>query len=219
MVNSIGYWLDADGKEANWVAFIGGTRTDARTTSRYEVASPAEMDERQANLLVNPIRQSYTDLFPAAPPFSVLTSQAPALALDGPHLDVLSDERVDDRRLMNIRFAASMHDRLYIVIRSTSLQAITIPFNEKIVLADNRQWWLRFDGMPVEGLEIKFEFSPGGSVQFLLVEEKTGLPSFPGLVTQPPPGAMSSPGSFLQGVPTDFTAIYRYYALPGLRDE
>jgi len=52
------------------------------------------------------------------------------------------------------------------------------------------------------------EFSNPGSVHFLLVEEKTGLPSFPALATQPQPGTMPSPGEFYQGVPTDFTAIY-----------
>ena len=149
----------------------------------------------------------------------MLTSQAPVLALDGPHLEVLSDEQIADRRLMSIRFTTSLHDRLYIVIQTDSLQAITIPFNEKFELADNNRWWLRFDGMPAEGLVIEFEFSPGGAIRLLLVEEKTGLPSFPGLVTQPPPGAMSSPGEFLQGVATDFTAIYRGYALPGSDDE
>ncbi len=53
------------------------------------------------------------------------------------------------------------------------------------------------------------EFSNPGPVHFLLIEEKTGLPSFPGLATQPQPGTMPSPGEFYQGVRMDFTAIYR----------
>ncbi len=208
-VNSIGYWLDVDAQEANWVAFIGGTRTDARTTTRYEVAFPAEMDERQSRLLLNPTRQPYTDLFPEAPPFSVLTSEAPRMQLEGPYLEVLSDEWIENRRLINIRFTTSMHDRLFIVIPDSLLLAITFPHNARTEVADNDQWWLRLDGMPLEGLEIILEFSGSGSIQFLLVEEKTGIPSFPGLDTQPLPGTMSSPGEFLQGLPTDFTAIYR----------
>jgi hypothetical protein len=209
MVNSMGYWLDADIQEARWVAFIGGTRTDARTTARYEVAFPEQIDQRQSGLLVDPIRQPYTDLFPAAPPFSVLTSAAPGLALDGPGLEVVSDEWVDYHRLVNIRFTTSLHDRLYIVLPTSSLVAITLPPMDRTELVENSEWWLRFDGMPVEGMEIKFEFSVSGPIQFLLVEEKTGVPSFPGLDTQPLPGTMGSPGEFLQGVPTDFTAIYR----------
>lgn len=209
MVNSIGYWLDVDTQEANWVAFIGGTRIDARTTTRYEVAFPAEMDERQTRLLENPFRQPYTDLFPEAPPFSVLTSEAPRMQLEGPYLEVLSDEWIDNRRLVNIRFITSMHNRLFIVVPDSSLLALTFPNNARTEVAENDQWWLRLDGMPLEGLEIMFEFSEGDAVRFLLVEEKTGLPSFPGLETNPLPGTMSSPGEFLQGLPTDFTAIYR----------
>jgi len=84
LVNSIGYWFDADDDEASWVAFVGGSRTDARTLTQTEVAFPEEMDERQTALLVDPVRRPYTDLFPEAPSFSVLTSAAPVLEVDGP---------------------------------------------------------------------------------------------------------------------------------------
>jgi hypothetical protein len=67
--------------------------------------------------------------------------------------------------------------------------------------------------MPAEGVEMTFEFSDSGPIQMLLVEEKTGLPSFPGLSTQPEPGTIKSPGEFYQGIPTDFTAINRNYSL------
>jgi hypothetical protein len=76
--------------------------------------------------------------------------------------------------------------------------------------------WMRFDGMPVEGMEIRFEFNTQELIQFMLVEEKTGLPSFPGLITQPVPGTMRSPGEFLQGDATDFTAVYKPYEIPAL---
>lgn len=131
------------------------------------------------------------------------------MQLEGPYLEVLSDEWIDNRRLVNIRFITSMHNRLFIVVPDSSLLALTFPNNARTEVADNDQWWLRLDGMPLEGLEIMFEFSEGDAVRFLLVEEKTGLPSFPGLETNPLPGTMSSPGEFLQGLPTDFTAIYR----------
>jgi len=219
LVNSIGYWLDADGKQAFWIAFIGGHRTDARTTARFQAAFPEEMDERQNHLLVDPVRQPYTDLFSKAPPFSVLTSEAPLLAFDGPRLEVLTDEWVIDRRLLTIRVTSSMLDRVYLIIPEESpLLTITVPNNEKIELpaVDDREWVLRFDGTPAEGIEIIFEFSNPGSIRFLVVEEKTGLPTFSGLSTQPEPGTMPSPGEFLQGIPTDFTAINRDFIIQGL---
>jgi len=219
LVNSIGYWMDAEGNEAHWVAFIGGYQTDARTTTRYQVAFPREMDERQSQILVNPARQPYTNIFPKVPEFSVLTSDAPLLTLDGPSLEVIEDEWVKDHRVVTIRFTTSMHDRLYIIVQSASLLGITFPNNNRTEAAHSNEWWLRLDGMPVEGVEIRFEFSNSLPIQFLLVEEKTGLPSFPGLATQPEPGTMRSPGEFLQGVATDFTAIYRSLEIPPYGDE
>jgi hypothetical protein len=91
--------------------------------------------------------------------------------------------------------------------------AITLPNNGRMELPQAPDWGLRFDGTPVEGMEITFEFSNPGPVHLLLVEEKTGLPSFPGLATQPQPGTMPSPGEFYQGVPTDFTAIRRDFVV------
>ena len=214
LVNSIGYWLDADGNQAYWVAFIGGYRTDARTTTNIQVAFPKEMDERQRQILVNPVRQPYTDIFPKAPEFSVLTSEAPLLALDGPSLEVIGDEWVKDRRVATIRFTTSMHDRLYIIIQNASILGMTLPNNDRTEAAYSNEWWLRLDGMPVDGVEIRFEFSNPLPIQFILVEEKTGLPSFPGLATQPEPGTMRSPGEFLQGDATDFTAIHKIIEIP-----
>lgn len=219
LVNSIGYWLNADSKQANWVAFIGGSRTDARTSARYQVAFPEKMDERQSQLLATPVWRPYTELFQAAPPFSVLTSDAPLLAADGPGLEVIADEWVGDRRVVQARIITSLHDRVYVIAPSgSSLLAITVPNNEKTELppVDGREWVLRFDGTPLEGIDISFDFSTAGPIQFLVVEEKTGLPSFPGLATQPEPGTMRSPGEFYQGDATDFMAIYRKFVLPEL---
>ena len=196
LVNPIGYWLDVDEGKAYWVAF-----SDI-------------LDERQANLLIDPVQRSYTELLSKAPQYSVLTSAAPLLELEGPRLEVLEDKWVSDRRVVKARVTTSMHDRVYIIIpKESPLLAITVPNNEKTELPPvaDREWVLRFDGMPVEGIEISFEFSESGPIQFLLVEEKTGLPSFPGLSTQPEPGTMKSPGEFYQGIPTDFTAINRNY--------
>jgi hypothetical protein len=58
-VNSIGYWLDPESGEAQWVAFIGGGRVDARSNTRVEAAFPQEMDERQLRLMVDPVRRPW----------------------------------------------------------------------------------------------------------------------------------------------------------------
>ena len=197
LVNPTGYWLDADSEQAYWVAFS------------------EEMDERQTNLLVDPVQRPYTELFQEAPPYSVLTTDAPILDLAGPDLQVVDDTWTGDRRVLRLRFATSMHDRLYLIIpMEAPVIAFTIPHNERTELPPiDGEFVLRIDGMPVEGLEMEFELETSSQFQFLVVEERTGLPSFPGLSTQPQPGTMRTPGEFYQGIPTDFTAINRDFVI------
>jgi hypothetical protein len=77
------------------------------------------------------------------------------------------------------------------------------------------EWALRFDGMPVEGLEMELELRSQEPIQVVIVEEKTGLPSFPGWNTETQPGTMPSPGEYDQSIPADFTAMYRSFVIPG----
>jgi len=201
LVNPIGYWLDANNDSAYWVAFSD------------------DFNQRQADLLENPTPRPYTELLQAAPQYSILTSAAPMLDLEGPRLEVLSNESVAGHRVMQARITASMHERIIIIIpMDAPLLAITLPGNDRIDLppVNDRGWWLRFEGIPVEGIEITLEFSGTGPIQFLLVEERSGLPSFPGLSTQPEPGTMKSPGVFTQAIPTDFTVINRNYYISAM---
>ncbi len=215
MVNSIGYWLDAESQEGLWLAFIGGERIDARSNARYEVAFPQEMDERQVRLMVDPVRRDYADLFEEAPPFSVLTSAAPRLSLAGPRLEVIADTWEMNRRLVRVRLMTSMHDRVYVVIPDgQSMLAVTLPGNERTELPKARaSWSFRLDGMPLEGINILLEVETRAAVRVLLLEEKTGLPIFPEISTATVPGTMPSPGEYEQGIPADFTASYRAFTV------
>jgi hypothetical protein len=216
-INAIGYWLDADSRQAYWVAFISEMQTDARSATQVQTSFPDQMDERQNYLLPNPVRRPYTDLFPQALQFPILTDQAPLLAVDGPRLEVIQDEWGNDRRLVKIGITSSLHDRVYIIIMSESpLLAVNFPGSERTGVPDDsgKRLWMRIDGVPSEGVQLIFEFRSTSFIQFLIVEEKAVLPSFPGLFTQPEPGRMESPGDLYQGVPADFTAIYRNFEIP-----
>ncbi len=199
LVNPIGYWVDADAGRAYWVAFT------------------EQLDERQAGLLLNPLQRPYTELLPEAPRYTVQTSPAPMLDLAGPHLSVVRDAWVGDRRQIQVRVTTSMHDRLYLIVpRGVSVLGLALPYNERAALPPcDGEFVLRFDGMPVDGFEVELELDTPGPLQFLVVEERTGLPAFAGLSTQPQPGTMRTPGEFRQGIPTDFTAINRDFAIPG----
>jgi hypothetical protein len=200
LVNPTGYWLDAESGEAYWIAFS------------------EELDARQSGLFVEPLQRSYTEIFPEAPPYTVQTSAAPVLDLDGPRLEVVEDTWIGDHRLVRVWITTSMHDRLYVIIPGeTSVSAITMPHNERTGLPPSDHGFvLRFDGMPVEGFEMEFELDTFGSFQCLLVEERSGVPSFPGSTSKPQPGTMRTPGEFYQGIPTDFTAINRNYKIKGV---
>lgn len=201
LANPIGYWLDANDKSAYWVTFSD------------------DFDKRQANLLEEPTRRSYTELHPTAPKISIWMSDAPLLDLEGPQLVVLRDEWVAGRRVVDTKITSSMYERIIITIpKDAPLLAITLPANSRIELPaiDDEGWWLRFEGIPIEGFEITMEFSVTGTIQFLLIEEKTGLPSFPGISTQPEAGTMKSPGVFTQVIPTDFTVVNQYWIIPAM---
>jgi hypothetical protein len=199
LVNPVGYWFDADENEAYWIGFS------------------EELDERQRGLLVDPVYQSYTEIFPEAPNYSVLVSQAPLLEQNGPRLQVVKDIWMSGRRSIQVQITTSMKDRVYVIIPGEApALSITIPYNGKTELPlCNDEFVLRFDGTPTEGLELGFDLEITDALRILVVEEKTGLPSFPGLITKPQAGTMRTPGEFYQGIPTDFTAIYRAFEFSG----
>ena len=74
---------------------------------------------------------------------SFTTSEAPLLTLDGPRLEVLADNWVDDRRSVIIQFTTSLHDVLHIFIPNSSLLAITFPNGERTETGVGREWMLR----------------------------------------------------------------------------
>jgi hypothetical protein len=109
-----------------------------------------------------------------------------------------------------------MNDRIYLIISDGApLRSITLPGNGRTELPQvDEEWVLRFDGMPVEGIEIGLESRSSEPFQVVIVEEKTGLPPFAGLDLEPVPGTMPSPGEYDQGIPADFTAMYRSFVVP-----
>jgi hypothetical protein len=199
LANPVGYWFDVDAERADWIAF-----TD-------------ELDERQAALLTTPFQRPYTDIVPVAPQRSIVTSQAPVLDLAGPRLDVMEDEWIDGQREMHVKITTSMHDRVYVIIPEVPVTAVTMPNNERTeLLPSGKAFVTRIDGT-MESFEIGFELAHSEQIQFLVVEERTGLPSFPGLSTEPQAGTMKFPGEFYQGTPADFAAVSRSFVIQALR--
>lgn len=204
LVHPVGYWLDANSGSAFWLGFSD------------------DLDERQTHLLLNPTSRSYTDLLEAAPTLQILTSAAPTLGQDGPRLEVIADDWVAGNRMLEVKITTSLYERIILMIpMDAQLKEISLPNGEHIELpvVMDTGWWLRFEGVPVEGFSITLVFSGEGAFQLQLIEEMTGLPSFPGIQSQPEPGTMKSPGVFTQVIPTDFTVIKREYTIWPVNDQ
>jgi hypothetical protein len=140
------------------------------------------------------------------------------LDLSGPHLDVVDDAWENGRRKLHLQITSSMNDRLYVMIpKEVRVLSLTLPPNERKALTPSDSGFvLRFDGMPIDGFKMEIEVDTSGELPILLVEERAGLPSFPGMQTQPLPGTMRTPGDIYQTIPTDFTAIKSNFMVPGL---
>jgi len=81
---------------------------------------------------------------------------------------------------------------------------------------DGRWAYLRFDASPPAGLDLEMDILSDEPVEIRLAGVSTGLPSFPGIVTQPP-GLTISPPDYGLDIPTDFTVVHRRILLPVVR--
>jgi hypothetical protein len=202
--HAVGYWLDGDSGKAHWVT------------------CPGEFDARQTSLFAGSARVSYPSIFPLAPSKTVLASPAPAAALQQPELSVREDRYENGSRTLSLHLAPFRQERLGIhlnpepqrlVIRDTENKEWAKTFS---LVNDGRWAYLRFDVSPPGGLDLEIHVPAEGPVEIQLVGVSTGLPSFPGIVTQPP-GLTISPADYGLDIPTDFSAVYRRILLPVVR--
>ena len=202
--HAVGYWLDGDSGKAHWVT------------------CPGELDARQTSLFAESARVSYPSIFPLAPSKTVLASPAPATALQRPELSVREDRYENGNRTLSLHLAPFRQERLGIhwnpepkrlVIRDTESKDWAKTFS---LVNDGRWAYLRFDASPPGGLDLEIHVPAEGPVEIQLVGVSTGLPSCPGIVTQPP-GLMIGPPDYGLGIPTDFTAVHRRILLPVVR--
>jgi hypothetical protein len=202
--HAVGYWLDGDSGKAHWV-----TR-------------PGELDARQASLFAGTSHVSYPSIFPLAPSKTVLACPAPVAELHGPELSVGEDRYENGNRALSLHLAPFHQERLVIhvnpepkrlVIRDSENKEWAKTFS---LVSDGRWAYLRFDSSPPSGLDLEMDIPADEPVEIQLVGVNTGLPFFPGIVTQPP-GLMISPPDYGLGIPTDFTAVHRRILLPVVR--
>jgi hypothetical protein len=195
--NHVGYWLDGDSGEANWVTY------------------PGELDQRQIPLFEGSSMVPYSEIHPLGNESkTVLTSPAPVAPLQAPGLFVKEDRHQDGKRTLLVHIISFQQERLEVHLKPEP-EKLTI-YSEKgqeglpktFSLIDDGGWaYLRFDALP-GGLDLELDVPSNEPVNILLIDVSTGLPSFAGIVTQPS-GLMLGPPDCSMSVPTDFTAVHK----------
>ena len=195
--NQVGYWLDGDSGEANWVT------------------TPGKLDDRQIPLFEGSPIVPYSEIHPLGNKSKiVLMSPAPVAPLQSPGLFVKEDKHQDGKRILLIHITSSQKERLEIHLKPEPERLTIYDENGKeglpktFSLIDDGGWaYLRFDALS-SGLDMELEVPSNESVNILLIDVSTNLPSFPGIVTQSS-GYMIGPPDCSMSIPTDFTAVHK----------
>ena len=195
--NQVGYWLDGDSGEANWVT------------------SPGELDQRQITLFERSSKVPYSEIHPLGNESkTVLTSPAPVAPLQAPGLFVKEDRHQDGKRTLLIHIMSFQKERLEVHLKPEPERLTLYGEKEKeglpktFSLIEDGGWaYVRFDALP-GGLDLELDVPSNEPVNILLIDVSTGLPSFPGIVTQPS-GLMIGPPDCSMSIPTDFTAVHK----------
>lgn len=163
--DSIFYALNAGTGAAVWAS--ADTQTDAWTSQ----------------FIPRPARQSLADFFPLRAP-EMLAAAAPAAPLDGPSVELLSDETRGGVRALRLRISSprrapvlSLGVEADAEVRGTALDGR--PIDAAPASGANR-WGLRYFALPAEGIELTLETKSTAPLALKVVDQSYGLPALPG---------------------------------------
>jgi hypothetical protein len=201
--NQVGYWLDGDSGEARWVT------------------QPGEFDERQISLFEVSSMVPYSEIHPlGSKSKTVLTSPAPVAPLQAPGLFVKEDKHQDNKRTILLHVNSFQKERLEVHLNPEPERLTINSEKEKeglpktfSLIHDGGWAYVRFDA-PTGSFDLELDVPSNEPVNIVLIDVSTGLPSFHGIVTQPP-GFILGPPDCSMSIPTDFTAVHRNIFLRG----
>lgn len=199
----VGYWLDGDSGEANWVT------------------QPGQFDARQISLFEESSMVPYSEIHPLGNKSkTVLTSPAPVAPLQAPGLFVKEDRHQDEKRIILLHINSFQRERLEVHLNPEPEMLTINGTKEKeelpktfSLIHDGGWAYVRFDAPP-DSLDLELVVPSNEPVNILLIDVSTGLPSFPGIATQPS-GFILGPPDCSMSIPTDFTAVHKSFFLPG----
>jgi hypothetical protein len=132
---------------------------------------------------------------------------------------VKEDRQQNGKRTLLVHVTSFKQERLEVHLKPEPERLTIYDENGKeglpktFSLINNGGWaYVRFDALP-GGLDLELDVSSNESVNILLIDVSTGLPSFPGIVTQPS-GLMIGPPDCSMSIPTDFAAVHKSIILP-----
>ncbi|HEX6745671.1 MAG TPA: M20/M25/M40 family metallo-hydrolase [Longimicrobium sp.] len=177
--NSLFYVMDAARNQAAWAS--SDAVPDA-WTSRF--------------LGANPRPGPLSDYFPAVD-YRFLRNAAPAVASPlPPRLQLLSDERRADGRVLRVR-VTSQRGAEQVWVNVAPGTEIAASVNGRALGGGDRggePWSLRYVGLPAEGIELTLRVKGTGAVSIQAIDRTSGLPALPEVARNPRPAeTMSTP--------------------------
>lgn len=117
--------------------------------------------------------------------FQLLNAEAPAAALEGPRVEVLSDSRENDVRRLTVRVTSPRQAPTMKVYLESVAEVLGASVDGKAIETQGRRgggpsrWALSYQGLPAEGIELSLEVKSAEPLKLRLMDQSYQLPSFP----------------------------------------
>lgn len=196
MVSAAVYGLDADSGKAYWLV---------RPVKATEWSSQFGGDQA--------VESEAPEFFPYLMS-TFRRAPAPQLVLPAPELDVVSDHLEGSVRTLQLRLRSPRKAHLAEVYLQGPVEVLGstvggMPVLRTCALGENCiPWYLRYSGLPAEGVEITLRVKTGQPVSFRVIDTTFGLPDIPGAAVQPRQDSMI-PGVIPDGRSTDSVRVSR----------
>jgi hypothetical protein len=106
-------------------------------------------------------------------------SSAPVAALPAPQMSVLEDKSIDGVRAIRMRISSPRQAGIFFVYLDSNADVLKTLVNNKVVDEapdPKKQWGLRIDGFPQQGIELQLFVKASEPLKLRLVDQSYGLP-------------------------------------------
>jgi hypothetical protein len=169
MPNSLFYVLNADTGKALWAS------------------ADAHPDAWTAQFLsTKPIRGTLPDLFNTNSRNAFWQSDAPAIQVEQPQVELLDDRLSEGLRTVRVRLKSPRRASVVTVFLNTEAEVFSSSIDRRRLdlrqgkhasVARRKQWSLRYYGFPPEGVEMLWEVEPGHPLELRVVDQTYELPA------------------------------------------